>query len=73
MFLEAKFLNMKQAGAHIGQSYRWMQRNYLNLLKAGVKAYRLPKNASKGRLIFDRDSLNEYIRSCQVELPESIG
>ncbi len=33
-----RFLNMREAGMHIGQSYRWMQRNYIALIKDGVKA-----------------------------------
>lgn len=67
--LEANLLNMRQAGAYLGQSYRWMQRNYLNLLRSGVKAYRVPKNASKGRLVFERESLNAYLKDCQIEVP----
>lgn len=70
---ETKFLNMKQAGEHIGQSYRWMQRNYPQLLKAGVKAFRVPQNAPKGRLVFDCESLNEYMRGCQIKYPEGFG
>jgi hypothetical protein len=64
--LETRFLNMREAGAYIGQSYRWMQRNYPNLLKNGVRAFRVPKNASKGHLVFEKASLDLYMESCKL-------
>lgn len=67
-----QFLNMKEAGQHIGQSYRWMQRNYINLLRQGVITYRVPKDAPKGRLVFGRESLDRYMAACQIRMPEGI-
>ena len=63
---DIRFLNMKAAGEYIGQSYRWMQRNYVMLIRAGVKAYRMPKDASRGRLMFSRASLDEYVECCRI-------
>ena len=63
---EVRFLNMREAGAHLGQSYRWMQRNYINLLQHGAIAFRVPKDSPKGRLVFQKDSLDRYMESCRI-------
>ncbi len=62
----ASFLKMKEAGAHIGQSYRWMQRNYPSLLRHGVVVFRVPKDSPKGHLVFEKGSLDQYMKSCQI-------
>lgn len=63
---DQRFLDMREAGSYLGQSYRWMQRNYVYLIKNGVIAYRVPKDAIKGRLMFSKASLDEYMNSCQI-------
>lgn len=57
---------MREAGAYLGQSYRWMQRHWAALVRAEVIAYRVPKGSEKGRLVFNRDSLARYVESCRV-------
>jgi hypothetical protein len=61
-----RFLKMKEAGAYLCQSYRWMQRNYINLIRNGVIAFRIPKGSSKGHLVFEKNSLDQYVKSCQI-------
>lgn len=61
-----RFLNMREAGVYLGQSYRWMQRHWVALVRAGVIAYRVPRDAEKGRLVFNRDSLDRYVESCRI-------
>ncbi len=58
---------MKEAAEHLGQSYRWMQRNWVNLLRGDVIAYRVPKDAPKGHLMFEKASLDRYMKSCKIE------
>ena len=60
-------MTMREAGESLGRSYRWMQRNYLTLIKRGVVIYRVPKDSIKGHLLFDPDSLTAYLRSCQLK------
>lgn len=60
------FLNMRDAGKYMGQSYRWMQRNYIGLIKNGVHVFRMPKDSPKGRLVFEKSSLDRYIEQCQI-------
>ncbi len=61
------YLNMREAGKYIGQSYRWMQRNYIDLIKNGVPVFRLPKDSPKGRLVFERAGLDQYMFQCRIE------
>lgn len=69
--IETNLLNMREAGAYIGQSYRWMQRNYPSLISAGVRAFRVPREAKKGRLLFEKASLDRYIESCRIGFDET--
>ncbi len=62
-----RFLNMRDAAAYLGQTYRWMQRHYVDLIKSGVATYRVPLNAVKGHLMFNRESLDKYMESCQIQ------
>ena len=66
MTFNVKYLNMREAGDYIGRSYRWMQRHYIDLIKDGVIVYRVPKDSTKGHLLFNRDSLDAYIESCAL-------
>lgn len=68
---DLRFLNMHEAGVYLGQSYRWMQRNYVNLVRNGVIAYRIPKDAPKGHLMFSKTSLDEYMEQCRIQLGSS--
>ncbi|MEI9477298.1 MAG: hypothetical protein WCO26_12055 [Deltaproteobacteria bacterium] len=61
-----RFLNMREAGAYMGQSYRWMQRNYVYLVKGGVSVFRVPKGSPKGHLVFERGGLDQYMESCRI-------
>lgn len=61
-----RFINMREAGVQIGQSYRWMQRNYPSLLRHGVVAFRVPKDSPKGHLVFEKGSLDRYMESCRI-------
>lgn len=70
MNFETRFLDMKEAGSYLGQTYRWMQRHWVDLVKSGVEAYRVPKDAVKGRLIFKKETLDRYIETCQLKLPD---
>ncbi len=63
---DIRYLNMREAGKYLGQSYRWMQRHWIDLIKAGVVTYRVPKDSPKGRLIFAKESLDKYMNSCQI-------
>jgi len=65
-----RFLNMREAGSYLGQTYRWMQRNYLLLIRRGVVVYRVPRDASKGRLMFEKKSLDAYMATCRLEFGE---
>lgn len=62
-----RFLNMREAGAYLCQSYRWMQRNYVNLIRQGVIVFRVPKDSPKGHLVFEKESLDQYMKSCQIK------
>ena len=64
---DIRFLNMREAGRYLGQSYRWMQRNYVYLVRSGVIACRVPKDAPKGRLVFEKESMNRYIDQCRIK------
>jgi hypothetical protein len=66
MSYDSRFLNMKDAGQYIGQSYRWMQRNYLHLARSGVEVHRFPKGSVKGHLFFSKQSLDKYAATCRL-------
>jgi len=72
MSFDKRYLNMKEAGQHIGQSYRWMQRHYVDLIRDGVTSYRIPKESPKGRLMFDKASLDAYMQSCRISAGVSV-
>lgn len=65
--LDTRFLNMREAALYIGRSYRWMQRHYIDLIRNGVKVCRMPKGASRGHLTFEKESLERYIKTCQLQ------
>ena len=64
--VDVRFLNMKEAALYIGRSYRWMQRHYIDLIRSGVKVARLPKGSIKGRLVFEKESLSQYMDACRI-------
>ncbi len=64
--IDTRFLDMREAAFYLRKSYRWMQRHYLDLVKCGVKVCRVPKFSERGRLLFERESLDRYIKSCQI-------
>lgn len=66
MSYDHRFVNMREAAVYLGQSYRWMQRNWVNLLRNGVIAYRVPKDSPNGHLMFKKASLDDYIESCRI-------
>ena len=69
MTFDSRYLNMKEAGLHISQSYRWMQRNWIVLIRDGVEAFRVPKESVKGHLYFSKASLDRYMMSCCLTMP----
>ena len=64
--VDVRFLNMREAALYIGRSYRWMQRHYIDLIKNGVRVYRMPKDSPKGHLVFEREDLERYVKKCQI-------
>ena len=62
-----QYVNMKKAAEYLGVSYRWMQRNYPKLIKAGVQVCRVPKGAPKGRLMFHIPTLENYMNLCKIK------
>lgn len=66
MITDTRFLDMRESAAYLGKTYRWMQANYVHLLKSGVKGYRIPRGSPKGHLMFERESLERYMQSCEI-------
>ncbi len=64
----SQFLDMKEAGQYLGQSYRWMQRHYVDLILNDVEAFRVPKDSPKGHLMFNRPSLAQYMSNCLIQM-----
>lgn len=67
-----KYLTMKEAGEYMGTSYRWLQRHWDDLSKVGVEVLRVPLDAPKGRLLFERSSLDKYLSKCRITVPELV-
>lgn len=63
---EIRFLSLKDSAIYLGQSLRWMRRHYIDLIRAGVIAYRTPKDSLKGRIMFNKASLDKYMEKCQI-------
>jgi hypothetical protein len=61
-------LTLKEAALYLGQNVRWLRRHYVNLIKGGVIVYRIPRGAIKGRLMFGKSSLDEYIERCRLKM-----
>ena len=61
-----RFLKLDESARYLGVTTRWLRRNYPLLVQQGVTAYRVPQNAVKGRLMFERESLDKYIKNCQI-------
>ena len=66
MIADNRYLSLKDAAQYLGQSLRWMRRHYVDLIRAGVRVYRVPRDAVKGRLLFRRDDLDNYLKLCQI-------
>ena len=65
---DSRYLNFKEAAHRIGQSERWLRRHWPDLAQQGVKVYRVPKHAPKGRLIVEKGSLEAYLAACRVQV-----
>ena len=63
---DSRFLNLKEAAQHLGQTTRWMRKHWPELAAQGVKIYRFPKWAPKGRLMVEKVSLEKYLSDCRV-------
>ena len=63
---DMRFLSLNEVAAYLGRTPRWIRRHYVDLIKAGVEIYRVPKGAIKGRIMFGKDSLDRYIEKCQL-------
>ena len=68
---DSRLLSLKAAATHIGQTRRWMFRHWPELAQNGVKIYRLPKWAPKGRLVVDKISLETYLNQCLLGSPNA--
>ena len=66
MDYDQRFLNMEGAAAYIGVSLRWMRRHWCELVRDGVTGHRVPKDSPKGRLFFEKDSLDAYLKRCRI-------
>jgi hypothetical protein len=65
---DAHLLNLREAAHHIGQSTRWLRRHWaVDLVRSGVVCYRVPKGSVKGRLMFEKASLDTYLEECRIE------
>jgi hypothetical protein len=67
MVNDVRFLDMKDAALYLGQSVRWMRRNYIELVRSGVEVYRFPKDSKRGHLFFAKVSLERYIAACRIK------
>lgn len=63
---DVRFLNLSEAAPYLGRSPRWMRRHYMDLIRSGVVTYRVPKNSVKGRIMFERSSLDQYVQNCRI-------
>ncbi len=65
---DSRYLNLRQAAQYICQSPRFLRRHWPDLLRDGVKVLRIPANLGpKGRLFFDRASLDAYLEKCRIQ------
>ncbi len=60
-------LTLGEAAAHLKQTRRWFYRNWPSLVREGVKAHRIPLHSPKGRIYFDRASLDAYLEFCEIK------
>lgn len=65
------YLDLKKAAEYSGLSARWLRRHWTLLLREGVKIHRLPtpKDPDKGRIMFERLSLVEWMEKQRVTQP----
>ena len=64
--ISSQYLDTENAALYLGQSTRWMRRHWPDLVRNGVQCFRVPKGSPKGRLIFDKASLENYLKACRV-------
>jgi hypothetical protein len=69
---DSRLLSLKDAAQRLGQTERWMRRHWPELVENGVKCYRVPKHAPKGRLFMEKESLQAYLEACQVKGAERL-
>ncbi len=67
-----QLFDMRDTAEYLSQTYRWLQRNYLKLMEHGVKVFRMPRDSKRGHLMFSKDSLDEYLKNCQVKLDKTV-
>jgi hypothetical protein len=65
---DSRFLTIKEAAAYLGLTVRWMRRNYVALIRAGVSGYRVPRGAPRGRLMLNKRDLDRYMAQCRVNI-----
>ncbi len=63
---DTRFLDMRATAKYLGKTYRWMQRNYIDLIRNGVRVCRMPRSSKRGHIIFEKQSLDRYIQRCQI-------
>lgn len=67
MSFDIRYLTLADAGRYLGRSTRWMRRHWPDLVREGVSAYRVPKDAPKGTLMFLRTGLDDYMERCKIQ------
>ncbi|PIQ83575.1 MAG: hypothetical protein COV75_06840 [Candidatus Omnitrophica bacterium CG11_big_fil_rev_8_21_14_0_20_63_9] len=68
---DARFLPLAEAASYAGLTPRWLRRHWSELARDGVTVCRVPRDALKGRLLFERASLDRYLTTCQVAATNS--
>ena len=67
MSFDSRYLTLAESGRYLGRSVRWMRRHWTDLVRDGCEAYRVPKDAPKGHLLFLKSGLDNYITKCQIQ------
>ena len=72
MSFDCRYLTLAESGRYLGRSVRWMRRHWPNLVHEGVPAYRVPRDAKKGHLLFLKDGLDSYIEKCKIQSAKEV-
>jgi len=67
----SRYRQVEAAAEYIGCTSRWLRRHWPDMAVGGVRIYRLPVDALKGRLIFEKTSLDSYMERCVINSGKS--